>query len=472
MKRRCLWSRTAALLCACLLLILLALPTFANSAQTHWRGTDASGAVVVDGACPLVVEHELLTFDLQTFPVEFAQKEDAAAYNATVTAAYTFYNPSDYAVTAALVFPFGMAPDYYYDIKDTDKYDVTVNGSPIPKTLRHTLSDGSFDLQTDLALLQDGFASDAFYRPEMTVTRYLFTAKEVDTENYTAATAAFLVSADAAKTRVLFEDISGGSTLDHGVLLQCWVEPGEIITLDVIGEPLAQLPDWKFYENGACKKEIPGRMQLVETNTLSLKELALSAYSADSGVLESDWYNAVIESMKRAQWNDSAAIGHDFGFDVSRSLMRWYAYELNVDAGTSILNTVTAPIYPSIDAGYDPSIYGYTYLLSPAQSWESFGRLDIVVNTPFYMLDGADGFEKTAAGYQKQLPGLPQGELEFTLSASAAPEAPDRGETLFWGALLFGSMTLAIIIPIVVIILIAVMVVTVIAVRKKKKTRS
>ena len=41
---------------------------FANSAQTHWNGTDASGAVIVDGDCPIVVEREIPAVDLQEFP--------------------------------------------------------------------------------------------------------------------------------------------------------------------------------------------------------------------------------------------------------------------------------------------------------------------------------------------------------------------------------------------------------------------
>ena len=95
-------------------------------------------------------------------------------------------------------------------------------------------------------------------------------------------------------------------------------------------------------------------------------------------------------------------------------------------------------MYPDANVRYEPPIYTYNYLLSPAKTWAKFGELDIVVNTPYYMTEsGGDfTFEKTENGYQTSLDGLPDGELEFTLSASAKPKAP-RG---FSGGLQVGCV--------------------------------
>ena len=99
--------------------------THANSAQRHWSGTDSSGALVKDKSCPLAVDKELLTFDVQELPKNFySGTEDFLAYTGRVTAEYTFCNPADYAVTATLVFSFGNLPlygEYLYD-SPTDKY--------------------------------------------------------------------------------------------------------------------------------------------------------------------------------------------------------------------------------------------------------------------------------------------------------------------------------------------------------------
>ena len=61
MTRMGLYFRTGFLLL--LILVLSTAPAFANSARTHWQGTDATEAIVTDEDFLIVVEKELLTFD-------------------------------------------------------------------------------------------------------------------------------------------------------------------------------------------------------------------------------------------------------------------------------------------------------------------------------------------------------------------------------------------------------------------------
>ena len=105
---------------ALLLLGVWTAPTAsANSAQSHWSGTDRTGAIVTDEICPLEVQGEKLTFEVQEFPRNYySTAEEFLAYTGRVTAEYTFYNPADYTVTATLVFPFGAVPDYGYFYDD------------------------------------------------------------------------------------------------------------------------------------------------------------------------------------------------------------------------------------------------------------------------------------------------------------------------------------------------------------------
>ena len=99
-------------------------PVFANSAQAHWTGTDSTGSIITEENSPIIVEKELLTFDIQEFPESYYQeKDDFLKYSGCVTAEYTFYNPADYAVTATLAFPFGGIADYANIYEDeNDKY--------------------------------------------------------------------------------------------------------------------------------------------------------------------------------------------------------------------------------------------------------------------------------------------------------------------------------------------------------------
>ena len=104
--------------------------------------------------------------------------------------------------------------------------------------------------------------------------------------------------------------------------------------------------------------------------------------------------------------------------------MRWYQYEIEIPAKSTIVNTVTAPLHPSINLKWTPAVFGYTYLLSPAKTWTKFGNLDIEIHTPYYIIDDKNGFTKTQTGYELSLDGLPNGELEFTLSTDANAQPP------------------------------------------------
>jgi hypothetical protein len=111
----------------------------ANSAQTHWDGVTATGAMITDEDCPIIVQNENLTFNINKFPqTNYISEEAARAYNDSVTAEYTFYNPADYTVNATLAFPFGIFPYYgYYHTPENsyerieEDFSVTVNDESV-----------------------------------------------------------------------------------------------------------------------------------------------------------------------------------------------------------------------------------------------------------------------------------------------------------------------------------------------------
>lgn len=450
----------SALLCVFFLITLTALPASANSAQTRWDGVSSTGAIISDGDCPIVVEHELLTFDLQEFPKSYYQgPADFLAYTGSVTAEYTFYNPSDYTVTAALLFPFGHEPDYAGNSSgdvsgaDTGKFGVSINGGYIEADLRHSWSPYSdqFELEKDLALLHDGFMEDEFYDPDLAVTKYTFSAGGVDTKTYSAANAAFDMDRNDSERRIYFVQQNGGHTQDDGDFrVETWVKNGEVFTVYVIGEDYDTFPEWTFYQNGGSEdgEEIDGTMTLTGKESLTFRELAMSEWNEKSGVSEIDWYNAVVAMLEQSeQWNGSNLyLDYTYSLDLTSYLMRWYEYEITLEPGERITNAVTAPMYPDINGQYEPPIYTYTYLLSPAQTWVEFGTLEIVVNTPYYMTECEMGeFIKTDTGYTLTLDGLPEGELEFILCSKEKPK-----KDVNYGYLKFYLIPIGIVILIVV----------------------
>lgn len=465
----------AALLCAtlCLLSVFAA---SANSAQRYWKGTTATGAIITDGDCPIVVEHETLTLDLTSFPEQYYSENDTVDYSSCVTAAYTFYNPSDMSVTARLFFPFGTKPHYMPDDTPESEYTVTVDGSPIERTVRHTLSgyDEQFELSRDLGRLSDTPHADERFFPEQTVVCRTYRVEGLD-RSVSASNIAFDLK-PSDNVCILWPELTGAHTQSDGdIRLSAWSSDLDTFTLYIIGGDIE--PQWTCYKNGGVKNNevISGGATLVETSTTTLRTLALSKRPDDSPVSENDWYNAIIDRFN-LHAPGSRVIGDTYNIlDLSHTLMRWYEYSITLEPGQRITNTVKAPIYPSIDAGYEPSIYTYTYLLSPAATWKSFGTLDIKINTPYYLYltkdDKSDptslasSLTETEDGYTLNLDELPEGELICALTPGPDPQPTHSGK-------FFLPIEIMITGGIALIIVAAAVVTVVIVCKKKSKKKS
>lgn len=416
----------------------------ANSAQSYFRGVDAAGAMMLDKESPIVVEKELLTLDLQSFPFSYYEsKEEFLSYDGKVTAQYTFFNPSEYTITAKLLFPFGKLPHYYLQNNfegeenylspvDISKYAITVDGERIETTIRHTFSYEyeQFEVQKDLGRIHDGFMENEFYSPDLPVTKYVYFVSGVDRNKYPASTVAIDIPEGDGKTVFWFPKESGSHLVNGDTMrIDSFVTNGEEIELFILGQSPSRPIAWKFYQNGGVHdgEEIAGSMTLVNTESLLFKDLIMDGWNETCGVLEHDWYNATFTQISDGQKNsDFPIISLSwYGKNLWESLLRWYEYEITFLPGQRVENVVTAPLYPDIDLDWKPSIFGYTYLLSPAKTWKGFGGIEIVVNTPYFMTAcEIEGFQRTEKGYALALEGLPDGELKFTLSSKEDPKAP------------------------------------------------
>ncbi len=465
-------AAVAIILTLCCLLILGAAPSTAraNSAQSTFSGVDATGAMMADAESPVIVEKERLTLDLNELPYNYYETEQAfLAYGGKATAEYTFYNPSQYTVTSKLLFPFGKAPDYYvYDSDglpdDSLKYGITLNGEPLNAKIRHTYSDErQFSVNTDLALVCDGYTEDEIFSPETTLTEYKYFVGGLYGKNYTAPFAAFSVQKDENTAYILNSD-GGGARIEGNTLITgTWVNDGETLLVYAVGEPKA--PQWKIYNDGGMRKAIDAQISLQTTRTLTFKDFATADWNENGTVSQTDWYNAYV-----AYLNANKQEGYRFfrnpGGDLYESLTRWYEYEITFAPGQKIVNSVTVPMYPLINLDWEPTVYKYTYLLSPAKTWKEFGELEIEINTPYYMKSSKiEGFEKTDNGFSVNLDGLPDGELVFELCTE---EKPARSENYKRSMLTTVLITVGfIVVP--VVLPVAAIVIAIIVQRKKKK---
>lgn len=401
---------------------------WANSALTHWNGTASAGAFPDEQNCPLVVEKEVLTFDIQEFPAAYYEtSEEAVMYEGSVTASYTVCNPSDSEVKARFFFPFGTAPDYGDKFEDIEKYGVYIDGEQVDSLLRHTYSyfGADFNLQEDLPKLIDGFDDSGFLHPDLPVTEYVYEVSGVDHETYSAACAGFEMADNLDETRIFVDPCRGFGTDYDSFHVKVSAENKRKIRLYVFGNLLKEMPEWKIYESSGSKIEIEGHVTLLEkeTRSMDLKEYILEQRPESVSITESDWFNAMVCLLEECT-TECGVIGEIFVSpeELPYCLMRWYEYELTVGPGETLINEVKAPLYPSIDEDYNPPVYEYEYLLSPARTWSSFGRIDIIVNTPFYMIEsGPEGFEQMEDGYRVRLNEIPEQELTFVLSESPEP---------------------------------------------------
>lgn len=478
-----------------MLVLLIPNNVKANSAQKNWYGVDAMGVVVTDEECPIEVTNEILTFDIFEFPQNYYyDPDDFSAYSGKVTADYTFYNPSDLSITATLAFPFGNFPDYgYFDYDNqennniaTTKYDIKLNGEEIAKSMRYTWNFyQQFNINEELPKISDEYFENDLFKPNTTVTKYSYTVLDMSYNGVVKGSfnVAFDWDINNDKSIIYYPSQSGMHTLDNGnIRVSDWARNGDTIEIYVIGEPLTEDLPWKCYKDGSVKDQdqINGAVILKYTNTTTLEDLFTSGWDEQTGVLKVDWYNALFTYFNKIIKNNIVCTYDENTFSRNKvlyNLMRWYQYDITLGPKESAVNSVTAPLYPSINAWYEPTIYEYTYLLSPASTWRSFNDLEIIINTPYYITEcSLDGYTKTETGYKMSFTSLPQEELIFTLCTDENPKKAKNPyyflNLLIWIGLILASIVSIIIGGFVIGLIVLVIIIVVRKIHKRRKNKN
>ena len=427
----------------------------ANSAPKHWYGSEALGTVITGDTadCPLEVKHETLTFDIGNLPKShYNSTDEFSDYDGRVTAEYTFYNPEPYDLSATLMFPFGKMPSYSfyeYDEKINDaelaeKYDIKINGEVAAKRLRHSYSEykyvygREFDTRAELNTMSDERIADDFYKPDAPVTVFRYRVRDLVHDNKGMPRAVTVINTDKNVTRIITEDNCNIRNVTD-LTIEKYIENDDVIAVKVIGEPLETPLKWNIYENNSNRETQSGRLELIATETTTYGELVTSYYDSEQATSETDFYNAALSHIRKYD-NIYAGSCKDIFVDLYRHMMRWYEYELNVPANSTVINSVTAPIYPDIDDAGKDTVYGYKYLLSPARFWHSFGKLDIIINTDLFIANDGDGFtleqgDETVNRYTASLDGLPDEELVFYTCADGSVKYPRNTTAGIWTAI-------------------------------------
>ena len=473
----------------CLVLLFCSCSEKSTVERKKWEGDEVRGAVFVDEDCPVLLEREIVTFDLAEFPyLGRDSAEKYLAYPGRVTTEYYFYNPTDEAVTVKLAFPLGVNPAYAAiegegAVSDLHKYSITLNGKTVTPELRHSIHESYRTwtrLDVEYSSIMDELAAYHFYYPEAPVTVSTYTVGGIDVEAYPDAFAVLDIPRPAIGIGSLFipdlgMDRSSSEYIRKGLV----AENGMTITVYDIGVESDELPEWKIYSDHLIDEAelIAGAVTLTDKRTITFRDLAMSKWSEESGVKDVDWYNAFAYLFGVKIDNYVRVL------DLSDKLVPWYRYEITLSPGERAVNTVTAPIYPTANTKYSPAIYTYEYYCEGMATAEGFEGIEVVVNTPYCLiredLGGmfmyetgwvqARDYESTDGGYRYLIENTGYDEqVIFTLSESDAPERnSEAGGFLVY--LLLSLLVYYVVYPIAIIALIIVAVIVIVkAVRKRR----
>ena len=443
--------RTATVLLTALMLSLTAVPAAANSAPViEFDGAGAGASFAIDGDCPLEVAGEVLTFRIPSFPAvggNVDSEDDFTADVSTVTAAYTFVNSTAGGVDARLVFPIGLMSGYVpldYSAPRLMNGAVTTDGiAEASARLRCTYYPGdlsSFDAAKEVSRLSDDPVTGTLLAPDTPVYAYHFRWTGTPTERSAAVQLTFSFA------RGVFLNSDSVPSADRkGNSLECVCSYdletlARGVTVWLIGGDGTDTQTARTLDPSGIRTEISGDGAIlniegaaVHRTTEKTTLLASAARIAGDDLISAvDWYNAVSSLLEHEATMLAAdpPLGHFYHGSclLDMKVLYWMEYPLSVPAGGTVLNEVTVPVWPGYDNGYRPPLFKYTYLLSPAAAWASFGPLQIRIETPLYLQGTEAGvFGKTEGGYCLDLEGLPSGELTFTLCEAEKPSRRSSG---------------------------------------------
>ena len=405
----------------------------AKAASSYREGVEASGLMVKGESSSIIVENERLHFKIASLPRE--GQIELNDYNAAVTTAYTFYNSRNSQADMSVLFPFGAFPSYMAEGTEDEISSLLVDDEAAECSVRYTYSSATFDPDRDVERVLEERKTDDFYRsPTASVREYgvLLTAP-VDTNDCYVR---IKLTYNAKRTRVLFPagnvrlSVSDG---DMYAYLTLNATENSTAVFYAVGDSIpSENITPELYQSGDNME-----VYVDPVRDFAFEELAMMHWSKESGVSETDWYNAFVDMLNDKSVSGGSVANFSLGLG---DFTRWYECKLHFAARQRIVCKVTAPLFPAIE-GAENARYEYSYLLSPSSKWARVSNFEICIETPYFLSNASVTFEdKNASGeYRFTRSSLPQGELIFVLTE----ENGGSGINVFGGNFLWPTLTWA-----------------------------
>lgn len=415
------------------LLPALLQPASANSAPTRWDGSPGSEVLAVEENCPISVTHEDLSFRI-TENIHYS-------LHARVEAIYQMENPTAEAQPVQMAF---SLEESIHDF-DPDAVSVTADGKQIP-----------------FQLVWDGVSPDYVpetFDPNQTGTLYTFTLAEppedADNDLTLLSPTGFLwVTYDGIRS--YSGEVDGTSTLGTSTGATVWVYALDgNLDYTVTGEYTVETEELPFAQHfrAYLDKRYEGRY----TDHLD----ALTAYKYHQ--LEKEWANLPVVM---ADWPEN----YDYS-DIPLQFLYTVAFPAHETVEVAVAYNTRSD---GVREGTADWQHTFTYLLSPAQHWASFGTLDLTVDAaesgyPYVISSSLPLEEQTDGSYAAHSDGLPAEDLSFTLYSAPELSLSDR----ITSSLGITTYTLAFFqfLAVPVLVIAAVVVLLVLRHRRKKANR-
>ncbi len=414
-------KRFAKIIVALFILFTSSVSLSANAALYVYEGNE-SGEVIIDtDDVEVLVQKEKLTFEVPEFSDYFKDLASLEEYPSKLSVEYAFYNSGDEDLNLRLMFPLGNIPDSL-NVKDLDfdSYNVSLDGEKIAKSLRFSYDrePNVFEREQDLSHLGDDYFENELYdlNKDTKVRIYSFELTlddEADAYIMTSSKGSLFLSNDLSSFSKDQDRLEFGFARDL-----------KDVQLAVIGDEDLDF-NWTFKK---LDEKTDGKAALKELKEMDLEEFALSL-KIDPNINDRDWFNYFLSYIGRSvdAYEKSAAYIELNTYEYESCAMWWFEYEIAIKKGETVVNTIEAPLFPRINQEYEPTLYEYSYLLSPAKVWQDLESLEIKINTPYYLIEDDFGFKKDSDGYSLELDGLPEGELGFKLAESTELAKVDHG---------------------------------------------
>ena len=417
----------AAAACLCLLIGMIPpiadptepMPTMAPTSQYYAYfadGVPVEGLVIGGDSADAVLQDLQVTLNLTGSPLDMGRTD----FN-TAVLDYTFHNPTEEPITLTLTLPAGQDPSYAGSIESQTGedwfaahrhlYTATANGRSLDLTLRLT--------GNDIPPVADDQWSVGPYNSETTVTVFTYTLADLGGKSDAVA----LVRASGlGKSVATLENGQYHVVIDAATTQDISVSSGQQITLCVFGDATGFQPVWTFYTDYTWQEPLTGTTELVSTQQMTIQEYAAGRSDTASGISASDYALLLATQLHHCTTYNSSFV--DTSFPQAR---RWFRYELTLDPGETVVNTVTLPLHPDVlmtnttKEAFICKIDLMSLRLPQPRSGPA-----ITLNTPYDLAESPVTYTETETGYTLDLTDYYKVSLEVKLGDSQTDILPEE----------------------------------------------